>query len=280
MRRLGKTWWTTVLSLASLTISTVVAAEPITVLFTGRVTFMNSLLSGAFDMTQELSGSYTFESTTSDSFPANTTTSFYSASDFSATLGGFTATSAAAEAAGFVNPVGIRLRDNEPIQVFSGGVCCAIVPLDQYSVEATFNGSIGGVSGFPLTSFQIRLTDFVNLNGITSDALPTDPPDLSVFIPINRYWEFVFAGGPTGVVMIGGEITSLARSSPVSAVPEPGTLVLLSSALLGLCARRTVSGFARRWRESPRGADPDRRRAVDQRHELVGAAAVDRRHAW
>jgi hypothetical protein len=46
--------------------------------------------------------------------------------------------------------------------------------------------------------------------------------------------------------MIGGEITSLARSSPVSAVPEPGTLVLLSSALLGLCARRTVSGFARR----------------------------------
>jgi hypothetical protein len=237
---MSASWKTAVLSIALLMPPAMAAAEPITFDFAGNVTFMNPLLSGTFDTTQSLSGFYTFESTTPDLFPANATTGFYFATDFSVTLGSYTVTSAEAEAAGFVSPVGIRVNNNQPTQILSGGVCCAVVPIDQYRVEATFNGSVGGVDGSPLQSFLLRLSDFTNLNGITSDALPPTPPDLSAFVPINRFWEFVFQGGPTGVLTIGGQITSLTLRDPVTPVPEPGTMLLLGSGLLG------VARYARR----------------------------------
>jgi len=213
------------LFLAFLAIPGVAVASPITFLFTGSVTGVDPALSGTFDTTQTLSGSYTFDSTSAFGCPTfNNSGCIVPLTALDFTIGAYTVTKGTGGL--------ILVNNNTP--VFFGS------PRDRYRVLA---GDVSGplVDGKRPNDFEFTLSDFTQ-TVFSSDALPLIPPDLSAFQ--STPWELSFGGGfLTPADDVFGEITSLTLSpegNPVNPIPEPGTLLLLGSGLL------SVAGYGKR----------------------------------
>jgi hypothetical protein len=193
------------------------AAAPVTFDFSGSVTSATFVpgdpFGGAIGVGTEFSGSYTFESTALDNIPFATHGSYYAFGVpyiFTVTIGGFT----------------FATSDSQNINVGNG-------PADQYSVVAC----AGGPFCFGST-WQIFMED-VDGTALGSDALPATPPLLSAF----ETALFSFRGFVNdNLVDITGQLETLTCSAgcpPVGTpVPEPGTILLVGSALAALRLRR------------------------------------------
>jgi hypothetical protein len=192
-------------------------AAPITYSFTGSVTQATFLPSdpfgGAIGIGTAFSGSYTFESTATDSNAVATNGSYIMMGMpyvFTATIGGFT----------------FATSDALNINLANGAT-------DQLSVL----GCAGGPFCFGST-WSLFLDD-ADGTALSSDALPIPAPLLSAFeVALFGFRGFV----DDRFVDIVGQLDSLACSAgcePVGTpVPEPGTMLLVGSALAALRLRR------------------------------------------
>jgi hypothetical protein len=199
------------------------AAAPVTYSFTGSVTqttfVPNDPFAGAIGIGTAFSGSYTFETTAPDSNPFASNGSYMSFGapyGFTATIGGFT----------------FATSDVLSINVANGAA-------DQYSVLACAGGPFCFGSTWSLFLEDLDGTAFA------SDAQPYPSPLLSAF----ETALFAFSGFVNdNQVQITGQLNSLVCSAgcdPVGTpVPEPGTLILVGTALAALGRRRSRQGVA------------------------------------
>lgn len=183
--------------------------------FSGTVVSVDAGVSGTFNTTQTLSGSYIFESTIAANAGGNSNFAVFDAlTDFSFSIGGYTASSnAAAE---------IQV-DNAPG-----------APNDRYGITSRASQGLTGadVGGLALDFFGLRLDD--SSNSVFSDALIL-PTALSL-LDFDSTGFFVSFGPINTPSVVSGTIDKLS----VTAVPLPAALPLLAGGvgLLGLLGWR------------------------------------------
>jgi PEP-CTERM motif len=194
------------------------AAAPVTFDFSGAVTQTtfnpSDPFAGAIGIGTTFSGSYTFETTAADGnpFASNGSYSAFGAPyQFAVTIGG-----------------GFTFSTSDALTINTGNG-----PADQYSVLACAGGPFCFGSNASLFLEDLNGTVFAG------DALPYPAPALSAF----ETALFTFNGFVDGAqVEIIGQLGSLVCSAgcdPVGTpIPEPGTLLLVGSALAALRVRR------------------------------------------
>jgi hypothetical protein len=194
----------------------------ITFNFQSTFTYVDPLLAGSFSVGETISSSYTFESTTPDTYPFDSTLGYYpgaiTALSFS-TSGGYSS----GPAASGLNYIHV-LNDYYSLQ-------------DYYQVSGYLTGS--PINGYVPYYFYMVFLDYPVPNALSSDALPLTPPDVSSFeyygSPYN-YSYFYFYNGYNYPSAESYNSISLAQAS----APEPGSMFLLGSGLsaLGIYMRR------------------------------------------
>ena len=190
---------------------TMARADLITYNFSGTVDTVDSALSSIFSSGQTLTGSYTFDSTTS-AVPGSTSAAavYYALTSVSFTVGSYTASSTA----------------TQEIQVENGAT-------DTYTVVSRKSDGLNGadVAGLPLSLFTIRLDD--SSGTVFSDALIL--PTGLVLSNFSSKLFFLDFGDLTAPSVVSGTITELSQPAPV---PLPGAFLLFGSGLAGLSMLR------------------------------------------
>ncbi len=192
-----------------LSLSAAARGGPVTWEFAGVVTNVRdpgNLLGGAVTIGSPFSGSYTFESTTPDAYPQLPDDGAYSG--------------AVSDLHGSVGALGFTLWTNSRADI---GVYNNFPPgFDDYAVL----GYVIFIGQF--TQFGLGMRDSSG-NAFQSDALPLDPPPLTLFDSTGFGSPGFSFGDPLERFHVGGVLTQL--------VPEPGTVTLLLGSLL-LVSRR------------------------------------------
>jgi hypothetical protein len=158
-----------------------------------------------------LSGSYTFESTTSDVTPELDTGTYPISGVYTFAVGPLSFAFSS-----YLIGVGNNVT-------FPSGT------QDYYTVQSFFD------DGTLFHFASLDLASFANLNALTSDTLPSVPPDIGAFPDFNNF------GYCFGVASLCDEsgVFGTIESITLRSVPEPFTIALVALGLLGL-------GFARR----------------------------------
>ena len=181
---------------------TVATAAPVTFSFTGAVSHVDTELFPTFNTSQTLTGSYTFNSLTSDSPGSNTGRYNGTIQALTVNLGSYTAT------LGNSGSNFIEIR-NQPSS-------------DRYEVRAPLTEPL--VNGFSPLRFRIELID-PSATAFSNDLLSTTPPSLSSFATSRS--RLIFEDG-NGNVLVRDSLTSL------TAVPLPAAMILFGAGLIAL----------------------------------------------
>ena len=188
--------------------ATPATAASITFNFTGAVTSVGSQVDGgSFSVNQLVTGSYTFESGTSNTGSGNTGTYNGALNGPSTNLNVTIGTYVASLAAG----------DNQ-IEVFNPPSLSA----DRYRVDGVFSGS--PVDSHNPKFFRFELEN-PSTNQFTGVLLPLTPPSVSSFA--ERTLRLVFENG-------GNSRTVTVALSTLTAVPLPAAVILFGAGLVAL----------------------------------------------
>lgn len=190
------------------------SAAPITFDFTAVITSVDAALASAFTSGQLVSGSYSFESTSSGSSIAFGLG--YPLTSFAGIAGSY--------AFSVTGSTCICVRDN-----WSG-------PDDWYAVGGSMSGSSIGSYG-PLFQ-EIHLMDSGG-GMLASDDLPLTPPVIPTGAGDLAFMRFGFRDPGAGQsAYMQADLTSLTFEGDVETIPEPGTIFLLGCGLAALLCRR------------------------------------------
>ena len=202
------------------------SVDLITFAYTGIVTSVvdtNGALDTSIFIGQSFSGSYTFDPTTLDMDSGSEFGRYEWRNNF---VMGFTADLSIGNYAFGISPVdpsgSILIKDNG-----SFGPPANQTVEDLYQAGGQLVQTSGPLfplpGGNPQGNWGFVLQNEIDLSIITSDALPTVPPDINLF----EQNLFSFSN-QTGEIVIRGFLTDLS----VVSVPEPATLTLLAAGLL------------------------------------------------
>lgn len=196
------------------------------VVFTGNVTSVEATLSGSFDTTQSLAGSYTFNSSVSANAGSDANFATFDALlGFNFSIGSYAASSSAA--------ADIQI-DNDP----------GFGDPDRYGVTSRASQGLTGadIDGLSLELFSFSLND--STNAVFTDALQL-PTALSLVDFDSTEFE-VFFGSMSSFGSIRGSITGLSIALVPTPVPLPAALPLFAGGLglmglLGWRRKRTAA---------------------------------------
>lgn len=189
----------------------------------------SGLLSGGFKTGDLFSGRVVYDTSKSQTLFVPGLYYFLDSGTITFTSGGHTFTGSTAASTQSCWPSAMDCIEPYNVAVTDNGMAEG----DRLAYSAaylTYDGQIA--PGSPARSLlQLQLTDSSN-SALSSDALPTAPPDLSTF---DRHRVSLFANGDDFMApplyYIDAEVTSI---TVPPAVPEPGTLALFLAGFVGL----------------------------------------------
>lgn len=192
-------------------------AAPVTYYFGGQLDYVDSHLSPALAAGNDFNGTFTYESTTADSSPADPNRGYYEPGPaFTVTVNGL--------------PFSIVGGGSGSVAVYND-----VFGDDTFSVGSADSAAMGsGINGYLPSSFTIHLnTTVITPSALSSDALPSSELDLALFD--FSIFEIYFENQRQlfQLVNIAGPLSYLSLTDPNAAtsIPEPGTPALLCLAL-------------------------------------------------
>jgi hypothetical protein len=182
-------------------------ASLITYDFTGSVVIVDPLLSGQFNTTQTISGSFTYDTSTPDSDPTDFSGFYYNAiTALTFRIDGYTGSF-------ILSPI------NESVVIKDDGADLL------YFLTGVAAPDIGPLPAF---GFDLGFVDYTR-SAFTNDSLPETIPDPS-FFDLSVWGYHVQTAGDFHSVW--GDFTSFTKAP--SQVPEPSTMLLIGTGLAGV----------------------------------------------
>ncbi|MCC6142131.1 MAG: hypothetical protein IT389_16130 [Nitrospira sp.] len=213
-----KLWATGGLLLGTILVVSPVGAAPITFNFTGFVSDSGTHVSGNLPQYAPVTGSYTFNSLTSNTGSGTTGTYNGALSSFTATIGSYVVSLGATNTIQVINPLNLTS--------------------DAYKVSGAFTGNLPfSNSNTAPATFLLNLAN-PSTNQFSGVALPLSPPSLSSFA--TKELRLVFGTGNSRLVTV--SLTSL------TAVPLPAAVILFGAGLVALAGLGAGS-----WRQRKNG---------------------------
>lgn len=205
-------------------------AAPVTYYFGGQLDYVDSHLSAALAAGNDFNGTFTYESTSADSSPADPNRGFYEPGPaFTVTVNGL--------------PFSIAGGGSGSVAVYND-----VFGDDTFSVSSGDSAATGsGINGYLPSAFVIHLnTTVIAPSALSSDALPSSELNLALFDFSNFQIFFQNQDSMRIDVNIDGPLSYLSLTDPNAAtnIPEPGTPALLCLPLAAtLLVRRQCKRF-------------------------------------
>lgn len=217
------------LAVVLLSLGSLAHATPVTYYFGGTFAYSSYELAPTIVAGTPFSGSFTYESTTTDSEADPSLGVYAPGPAFQVTINGLSYTRTAGGTGSVIIKDGTGGQDE--FLANSGGIGTILGP---------------EIDGFTAIGLVVYLHDGT-ATALTSDALPALPLDFDAFD--NRRFTFTLMSlgtvvPPRLIAASGGPLDYLSVTPPSSPVPEPGSLILAAAPLLWLTVRRRKTAGA------------------------------------